>query len=271
MEIRIFDVEHGSCALIITPNGKTILIDCGHNDTTGFRPSNYLTNVVGLNSVNNRLTELIISNVDQDHISDLPNIRKKVYPLRLRKHPEIDRNFIYSVKDEITEPFEVYCNMCEEYIYDAEPMDWGGMEIFTFQHPLSKFTDTNNLSMVTFLKYGGLKIIFSGDLQKEGWLEFLRNPSFVNQLKTTNVFVASHHGRKDGYCPEVFQFCHPDIIIISDEQIKYDTQRDIGYSQYPTGIVFNDGIRRKVLTTRNNGMITLKATLTSYNIKITQG
>jgi beta-lactamase superfamily II metal-dependent hydrolase len=271
LKITIFDVEHGNCALVITPNGRTILIDCGHNDTTGFRPSNYLLRTLGLNNTNNRLSKLIISNVDQDHISDLPNVRNNVYPQILQKHPGIDQNFIRTIKEEMTEQFEVYCNMCQEYIYNSIDNDWGGMEIYSFQHPLNSFPgDTNNLSIITFLRYGGLKIVFPGDLAKEGWLEFLKNPSFIEHLKNTNIFVASHHGREDGYCQEIFNFCHPEVIIISDEEIKYDTQKDIGYNQYAGGIAFDDGITRKVLTTRNNGVIILESLSNNFTIKIQQ-
>ena len=42
MEIKIFDVSHGSCAYVIADNRNVALLDCGYNAETGFRPSNYL-------------------------------------------------------------------------------------------------------------------------------------------------------------------------------------------------------------------------------------
>lgn len=271
MKINIFDVEHGNCALVITPTNKTILIDCGHNDTTGFRPSNYLCNVLGLNHFSNRLTKFIVSNVDQDHLSDLPNVRLKTAPEILVRNQQIDRPFLTSVKEEMTEAFEHYLDMHETYIYPESPDNWGGLILSNFCHNRPTFTDTNNLSIVSFLEYGNFKIVFSGDLEKAGWLEFLKNPVFVNHLKTTKVFVASHHGRESGYCPEVFNFCKPEIVIISDEQIQYDTQKDIGYTNFTSGRMFVDGRLRKVLTTRNNGMITLEPDLLNYGIHIEKG
>jgi len=267
MEIRIFDVEHGSCALITTPNNRTILVDCGHNDTTGFRPSDYLTNVMDLDSENNRLSKLIVSNVDQDHLSDLLNIREEVNPEILSRNPKLDRNFVNEVKEEMTDEFEEYLDMHETY---NEPIDddWGGVIITPFYHDPDKFSDTNNLSLVKFFEYGGLKIIFPGDLEKAGWSEFLKDESFVEHLKTTKVLVASHHGRESGYCADIFHFCKPEIIIISDEDVKYDTQRDIGYSEKATGIIFDGKNHKKILTTRTNGMITLKAESTFYNVSI---
>lgn len=42
MQLQIFDVEHGACALLTADNGTRLMIDCGHNATTGWRPGSYL-------------------------------------------------------------------------------------------------------------------------------------------------------------------------------------------------------------------------------------
>ncbi len=64
MEIRIFNVEHGFCAYIIADNGNVMLIDCGHNADTGFRPSNYL-----VANGSTGIERFIVSNYDEDHLS----------------------------------------------------------------------------------------------------------------------------------------------------------------------------------------------------------
>jgi|GEM_PF-715376 hypothetical protein len=65
----------------------------------------------------------------------------------------------------------------------------------------------NNLSLVTFVKCGHHKIIFPGDMETEGWRRLLQNPEFVHELNGVNLFVASHHGRENGYCEEVLDLC----------------------------------------------------------------
>jgi hypothetical protein len=42
MDLRIFNVEHGACALLTTDAGHRLVIDCGHNATTGWYPGEYL-------------------------------------------------------------------------------------------------------------------------------------------------------------------------------------------------------------------------------------
>jgi hypothetical protein len=37
MKLQIFDVEHGACSLLTADNNARVMIDCGHNATTGGR------------------------------------------------------------------------------------------------------------------------------------------------------------------------------------------------------------------------------------------
>ena len=71
MVLRIWDVEHGACAMLHhTLNGtagRLAMIDSGHTDD--WRPSTYIR---GLNRT--RLDYLFITNADQDHMSDLQGL-----------------------------------------------------------------------------------------------------------------------------------------------------------------------------------------------------
>ena len=53
--------------LYIHENGNVMLWDCGHNESN--RPSQFLP-ALGVVQVN----QLFITNYDEDHISDLPNL-----------------------------------------------------------------------------------------------------------------------------------------------------------------------------------------------------
>ena len=125
----------------------------------------------------------------------------------------------------------------------------------TFQNNYPLFTDTNNLSLLNFLDIGSLSFVLPGDLERAGWIELLKNPRVCELLKRVNVFVASHHGRESGYCREVFDYCNPNFVIMSDCPVQYGTQKMAGvYGQHATGGQFN-GQLRKVLTTRKDGSL----------------
>ena len=76
MDLKIFDVEHGACALLTCDNGTRMMIDAGHNATSGWKPGSYLrANGIGT------LESLQITNYDEDHVSgigdlfDMVNVR----------------------------------------------------------------------------------------------------------------------------------------------------------------------------------------------------
>jgi len=131
-----------------------------------------------------------------------------------------------------------------------------GMETRFFQHSPTTFQDTNNLSVVTFLRYNEIGVMFPGDLECAGWTEFLKDPVFLDSLRQTTILIASHHGREGGYCEAMFSFCGPEVVVISDKAIVHDTQDHDLYSRHCKGITFS-GALRKVLTTRCDGKITI--------------
>ena len=254
MEIRIFDVEHGFCAYVIADNHNVMLIDCGYNHSTGFRPSSYLP----ANRCSG-IERLIISNYDEDHLSDLPNLRERLPIQVLRRNKSITADELRRLKLS-TGPIQPGTNalleMIGNYTSDVtDPPDFAGLEITTFYNSYPEFQDTNNLSLVTFMDYRDVHIIFPGDLEGPGWRRLLQGQSFRECLSRVNLFVASHHGRESGYCEEVFNYCQPELVIISDASIHYDTQ-ETEYRRHCRGISWGDN-RRYVLTTRADGMITI--------------
>jgi len=255
MEITIFDVSHGFCAYAVDSYNKGILIDCGHSEDTGFRPSTHLQKLhcAGIEM-------LIIQNYDEDHISDLSNLRKKnkiktllrnisLSPLDLRKLKESEARLTESMKSLI--------EMLNRYSKSAtNPPKFSDIEIKTFYNNYPEFTDPNNLSLVTFLHCEDASIIFPGDLEKAGWEALLKKSEFCEELKKVKIFVASHHGRDNGYCKSVFTYCKPDVVIISDKEIIHKTQIN-KYAQHASGYYENRYERRKVYTTRSDGNITI--------------
>src|SRR5262245_22219890 len=266
MEVKIFDVSHGFCALVTADNGNVILIDAGHNEKTGFRPSIYLP----LNGVHT-IQRFVIQNFDQDHISDLHNLRKTVTIKELNRNKTLPTQYLTDLKRQsgpITAAMQATIDMHTQYIYPVtQPAEFPGVEIVHYHNSYPTFGDTNNLSLVTFMFYDGLGFIFTGDIEKAGWQELLKQPAFQQHLKRVTVFVASHHGRESGYCKDVFQYCNPAVIVISDKEIIYETQ-ERNYGCHARGVNWNGG-RRFVLTTRTDGMITFSKTAGSGVYSIT--
>lgn len=255
MDIEIFDVEHGGCSLVTADNGRRILVDCGHNSSTNWRPSQALP-ARGIQHID----RLIVSNYDRDHVSDLPDLLTNVGVPVLSRNPSVSPDLLRAMKAEngMDPGIGTLAYMAGNY-YTQDlpvPQDFGDLQISHFWNIYPAFTDENNLSLVTILRYRDFGIIFPGDVEKAGWISLLQREDFRAALAGVNIFVASHHGRENGYCADVFNWCSPEIVVFSDGTVIHETQKTTGlYRQHTRGIAFFDGVTRHVLTTRRNGAI----------------
>ncbi|GKS58266.1 hypothetical protein YTPLAS18_17930 [Nitrospira sp.] len=238
------------------------MIDCGNNVTTGWRPSRYIR--YELNRT--RLDFLIVTNADQDHLSDLEGLWEfgvEVATLRRNKSP--DATILRRLKEdqcELTEDIERYLKLHADYNAPAPvTFDYGmgGPTCKSFCNTYPQFEDTNNLSLAVFIKQGCFKMLFPGDLECAGWKKLIENRSFVEELAGTTILMASHHGRESGFCEDIFQYFTPRAVVISDKGIAYDTQETL--SDYRR-VVDDNGVivegeaqNRHVLTTRRDGDI----------------
>ena len=59
----------------------------------------------------------------------------------------------------------------EEVTKELEPP---GVQSWTFHNNYPTFTDTDNLSLLTFLDVGSVSFVLPGDLERSGWLRTSR-------------------------------------------------------------------------------------------------
>lgn len=256
MRFQILNVGHGFCAYAVADNGNLMLFDCGHNgkDSVVFRPSSYLYHS-GFRSIE----LLFITNYDQDHISDLPQLCHYFDILTLYRNKSIQPIQLRGIKEQsgaISNAMEKLLDMMSMYVAPvASPPEFPNIEYQCFHNYYPDFQDTNNLSLVTFLSLGNFMFLIPGDMEEPGWKKLLANREFCSFLKQVDVFIASHHGRESGYCEEVFDYCHPRVVVMSDGPIVHATQEMVRtYASHAHGDQYR-GERRYVLTTRTDGSV----------------
>jgi len=253
MKLTVHDVGHGLCISLIHDNGNVMLWDCGHSERN--RPSQFLTSE-GIREVG----RFFVTNYDEDHISDLPDLRKAVRVSILVRNTSISVDQLRVLKRQsgpISPAMESMLEMMETYTSPgAQDPAFPIVEWQTFCNKYrSEFSDTNNISLVTFLDCCGSGFLIPGDIEMAGWKELLKRDEFKRALGNVHYFIASHHGRENGYCQEIFNYCKPKAFIFSDSEIKYATQEMAAiYSKHASGITFNDE-KRYVLSTRKDGYI----------------
>lgn len=275
MKVKIFDVGHGGCALIEHPNGLLSMVDCGHNEATGFRPSRYLQEQLGTTG-SGLLYRLVITHADDDHVSDLQSLYEKFPPTILVRNRSVSSADIIRIKTKETPlsrllqqspGITTFLKMHEHYTGPVYEVDEGGVDVRHFHVPANQLEEptTDDLSLVTFAFWGNHGIFLPGDITARSMLKLMENQTFLDCLALVDVFVAPHHGRTSPECcspGEVFKYCKPSVIVISDKLIEHETQEGSAnyYGQYATGVSVPNGKYlapsvRKVITTRNDGAL----------------
>ena len=261
-DILIFDVGLGQSIFVYPYSHPSygMLVDCGNVD--GFEPIDFLIKKGYI--TNNILSNLTLTNYDQDHFSGVPYLRSKVGIHTVSFAPNLTSSEIKNLKEKPhTDALQNVCYVKDTYIHPVPAYIPPYIkQTFYLQKEDLENHDTNNLSQIVFIEHNGSVICISGDLEEKGWETLLeKQPLIKIWLARANIFIASHHGRDNGYYPDIFSYCKPECIIISDKGIIHDTQRNMSsvYGAHVTGagVFFNDDPlnRRKVLTTRDDGHI----------------
>ncbi len=278
LEATFWDVQHGSAAFIRTPNGRSIAIDLGTGSYSGnnavFSPLLHLKTKYQIDS----LDYVVITHPHTDHIDDIDNFNK-LSPRILRRprhlspddikagNPKQDQNKVekyIEIDNRFTSPVVEETN-------SVLPQNNGGVKFTFFSPTKCNKSNLNNHSIITIVEYCGHKIIIPGDNESESWDELLGKPGFIDAIRNTDIFVASHHGRESGYHPELFNYFKPRLTIVSDGA-ETDTSAVNRYTKISTGweVYKRSGgsINRNCLTTRNDGPIVVKLGNNFINVTI---
>lgn len=261
MDLKIFDVQHGACALLTCDDATRLMIDAGHNAEGGWRPGEYLVNK-GITV----LEMLTVTNYDEDHVSGIGDLLTRVNVLWLSRNDSLSSGAIRRMKqkDGIGPGVNRLCDAIDNtFIGDgAIPFPpFRGLQRRTFFCQFPVFTDENDLSLVNFLLCNGIGVMFPGDLERAGWERLSQDTDFRAAMAATNVLIAPHHGRiaevNRGFYRDFFDRYFPNVyyVVISDKGYMHDTQETIPvYREVAKGGPFR-GATRRVLTTRRDGRI----------------
>jgi len=262
LTIKFYDVEHGSCTHIITPNGKHFLVDIGTKSDKSICQhikANHL-------KYGARIDYLIITHPHADHIADIEGLYSYgIKPLALRRSQEAYPLQVVSADTEAKKAVKKRANeMNVEYCFPvtidpAQPDNNGGIEIIFFDPIVSdsEKCDINNFSNVIVMNYAGFKIVLTGDNPASKLSSMLSQYGFQQAIADATVLLAPHHGRDSDYCEEFVKAVSPLVTVFSDKSIQYETQAHAAqkYYTYTRGVPLN-GNNRYVFTTRSDGTIT---------------
>jgi len=260
LRILIHNVGHGQSIHVFTPAGEIIVIDLGCSNT--FSPLEWLNGQTKL------IDSLIITHPHGDHIDEILKldsmgfrVRQLCCPSWLPKEEVYKQNQAsYSVKlDRYFEISDLYNQPIPYNDLVGNPSVSGGVSIEKYFSDSCGVSNINNHSSVVVFSYLGIKVIIPGDNEPASWKVLKDRVDFQSSVSNANIFMASHHGRNSGYCPELFELFKPFLCVVSDSKVQ-DTNASSKYSAHATGwIVHRNGggesKKRYCLTTRSDGDI----------------
>ncbi len=210
LEITAIDVGQGDSLLVVSPEGKTMLIDGG--GTIGpFRGEfDFGEDVVspylwfrGLH----HLDVVALSHAHDDHIGGLARVVENFHPRELWVgiNPETPAlNRLYRVAS--ANGVRVRSHVA------GETFDWSGTHVRVLSPPADwqpKPQPKNNDSLSFLIAYGHTSALLAGDLEK-------KMEKFVaTESPQADLLKVAHHGSSTSSTPEFLDAVHPEFAVIS--------------------------------------------------------
>ena len=215
LKIYFIDVGQGDSSLIVTPSGKTILIDGGGSENKNFDVGEKVLFPYLLDRGITRIDYLIISHFDTDHVGGLFTVLEKLNV----------ENVVISKQEEITSNYKRLLEIVNNKrikILTVSKNDKLKIEkdiFFLFLWPnnnddLIKDNMLNNNSIVCKFYYKDFSMLFTGDIEylaEEKILEEYKNN--LNILKS-DILKIAHHGSKTSSSKEFLSVVNPKITLI---------------------------------------------------------
>jgi len=275
----VYDVQHGSASYMKTPVEKHIMFDLG----TGSIKDRNLTFSPLLNLKNKwrvmQLDEVVITHPHRDHIDDIFNF-DTLSPRILHRPKHLteadirgDSRNASGEQKKIDKYLEIHNRYNTPVPAGENPTlaaNNGNVEFKFFTPTQCPRDNINNHSIVTVVTYLGVKLLIPGDNEEKSWQDLLARKDFVEAIKGTTVMLASHHGRENGFCPDLFKIITPDLVIISDgpEGTTSVTDKYYNATSVPGTQVWVRSVgefqTRWVLTTRNDKAISVRIGFSNY-------
>ncbi|MBP3038933.1 DNA internalization-related competence protein ComEC/Rec2 [Bacillaceae bacterium Marseille-Q3522] len=154
-----------------------------------------------------KLDKLILTHGDFDHIGGAfslmkeLNIREVVLPAAINKS-DVEMEILQLAEEK---------NIPVHFAFEGQGWEAAGYK-FTFLAPQKNSPDSgNNQSLVLYTKMGGLKWLFTGDIEQEGERNLLNKYRHLS----ADVLKVAHHGSKTSTSPAFVQQLSPNIAVIS--------------------------------------------------------
>jgi competence protein ComEC len=213
LEAEVLAVGHGLSVVIRSPEGRTVLYDCGkmgdpHVGRRLIAPALWSREV-------RKIDVVILSHADSDHYNGLPDLLDRFSIGVVRVPPGFEGPSNPAAKlllDQVRAR-----GIPVEPIASGDQIDLGGETTLTALHPGKEVrpgSTDNARSVVLEVASGGRRFLLTGDLERDGLTTLIARAS-----EPVDAMLAPHHGGRTSNPPWLFTWAKPTLVVVSQRPL----------------------------------------------------
>jgi competence protein ComEC len=220
LELTVLDVGQGDSLFVVSPHGRTLLMDggggfigfAGHEQQNGIDPGEEAVSSYLWSRGFQKLDVVALTHAHQDHIGGLAAILENFRVGTLWIGREVESAALAKLENLAREK-----NIPIVHELRGKAFSWDGVEAQLLWPEISPqavgTSAKNNDSLVLHLKYGERGMMLPGDAENQAESSVLSDND--ESALRADVLKVGHHGSKNSTTPEFLAAVHPRVAVIS--------------------------------------------------------
>jgi competence protein ComEC len=220
LELTVLDVGQGDSLFVVSPHGRTLLIDGGgafngfpgHEEHNGTDPGEEAVSPYLWSRGFQKLDVVALTHAHQDHIGGLTAILDNFHVGTLWIGREVESQALANLEKLAREK-----KIAIVHEVHGKPFLWDGVEaqVLWPEIPPEEVgpSPKNNDSLVLRLKYKEREMMLPGDAEKDAENSILADNN--EKALSADVLKVGHHGSKNSTMPDFLAAVHPSVAVIS--------------------------------------------------------